>query len=244
MRVITAATIEYHAYLDALLESARGICEVEVYDLGLGEHAKRLKARPVDLAPALLKMEEAHPKSPHSHPVPGRYAWKPMVIRQAMREHGSILWVDAGVTFLRDAKPLFEEVEQRGFFAQNMWAANVGGSLCVYPRQKLGVTDAEAAKPAISAGVVGIHSRWYYPLVCAWARMAEEDLDLFLDHGDAPLGAHMGRHDQSLLQVLVARLGLIPEKSALVSADREHITDRTVVYHSRSDTGAWRDYRR
>lgn len=84
-----------------------------VYNLGLSDE----QLQQVESWPNILevKWKDGIPKSfpPHVS-IPRQYAWKPLAIQEALKEHGMIVWVDAGSTLVGPLDAVQRILEQDG----------------------------------------------------------------------------------------------------------------------------------
>ena len=85
---------------------------IAVFDLGLSDEQKRHLRKIQKLT--VCSVEKTHPdiikpfkKDNGTHWVPGWYAWKPVVIKQALDKWPYILYIDAGAIVLKPLDYLF-----------------------------------------------------------------------------------------------------------------------------------------
>ena len=95
--------------------------EIAVYNLGLNnEEIKLLKTiekvnvYEIELTnPDLLKQFKT---TIQGKTVPGWYAWKPVVIKQALEKFPYVLWIDTGLAVLKPINDLFKYIQTNGYF--------------------------------------------------------------------------------------------------------------------------------
>ena len=103
----------------------KNLGEIAVFDLGLTkDQIEQLKK--IDKI-SVIKIELTNPdllkqfKTSHSGKmVPGWYAWKFVILKQALELFPYALWIDAGTTILRPLDNLFKYIQQSGYFLCTM----------------------------------------------------------------------------------------------------------------------------
>lgn len=122
----TAADSNYYPKLLNLIGSIHAsdyenLAEIAVFDLGFTEIQKtnltsieKVKLYQVELVHHdLLKYFKT---SSNGRTVRGWYAWKPVVIKQALDLFPYVLYIDAGAVILKPLDDLFKHIEQQGYF--------------------------------------------------------------------------------------------------------------------------------
>jgi hypothetical protein len=122
----------------------RGFDRIVVYDLGLSAFQRRLADRMKG-----VEVRVVPPFVPHWRQ--GR-TWKLWIWRHL--EAATILWLDAGVTVLRDLRDPLGQIDERGYFA----VANGHPNRMSTPSDwydRYGITGAQAEAIGISTGIFG-----------------------------------------------------------------------------------------
>lgn len=227
----TAATAEYFDHLLNLIGSIHRVdfdhvAEIAVFDLGMWEEQKK-HLNTIEK----VKIYEVDPSHPNRqmmltmHQVPrkryfGWYAWKPVIIKQALEMFPYVLWLDAGTTVLRPINHLFEYIHDHGHFVCTIgneqdengnftrpmgWQTtrHVAEKFDLYSPEHEWILEAEA----IMAGVLGFSRTALEYLVLPWYQLTF-DMGNFIDDGTAPDGYGTVRPEQTLLGILVYKNNL------------------------------------
>ena len=236
--------------------------EIAIFDLGLTQEQcnelqtiEKVTVYDVELThPDLLKLfnTQAWGKL-----VPGWYAWKPVVIKQALDMFPYVLWIDAGTTVYRSLEDLFGYIKEHGYFFHNGCDWHIARETTAYIIDKFNLNSPEKSwildQKAMEAGLMGFDHRVYDAVVLPMYTLAK-NLRNFKDDGSAPGGFGDARYEQSLFSIYVVSLGYHifhhfeqPKKEFYLDFKGKNIpfhiactpwdkTDNTHVYCSRHDT--------
>lgn len=250
--------------------------EIAVFDLGLDkEQIEQLnKIQKV----SVHKIELTHPdllkqfKTNHAgKTVPGWYAWKFVILKQALELFPYALWVDAGTTILKPLDNLFKYIEQSGYFLCTIgdeklnnqiyhpirWGATefVKDYFNLNSQDKKWILDQE---PLLS-GTIGVSRKCLNYFVKPLYELSR-NLRIFEDDGTTPNGFGTGRHDLIVLSIFAYLNGLtihnddytqqIPiylnirnkYETFYVTWNREFVSDKTYLYNSRRDLSNFDEY--
>jgi len=232
--------------------------QIAVFDLGLNQQQK-------DYLKKIRKLnvyipEKTHPDilkyfltSPHGRKVRGWFAWKPVVIKQALDMFPYVLYLDAGATILRSPKDLFRYIVQQGYFLMDT------GPHAIEERSTQTVIDKlinplsakqkdfllDSKTLMISPGLQGVSRKIYKDYVLPVYELTK-DIDLFADDGTCRLGFGAARHDQPIFSIYAylndlkihtegwTQLEIEGEKIAHhIHWDCKHVNNQTTIYQSR-----------
>lgn len=227
----TAADSNYYSRLLNLIGSIHAndyenLAEIAIFDLGFSQPQKsnlnkieKVKLYKVELVhPDLLKYFKT---SPGGREVRGWYAWKPVVIKQALDLFPYVLYIDAGAVILKPLDNLFKHIVQQGYFLMTCGPHTIADTITKHVRTKVlsqfdnfsqssKRTDiSELARILapdrfkISAGLQGLsrdHKVVYKDYILPMYQHAH-DLTLFADDGTSKNGFGAGRHDQPLFSI-------------------------------------------
>jgi len=209
----------------------------------------------------IYSIEKVHPKllkpviiDVHGKSVRGWYAWKPVIIKQALEKYESILYMDAGNTILKPLNDLFSHIEQNGYFflagphnIRDWITKRVINYFDLESEERKFILD--PARKSISANIIGISRNYYNNLVLPMYNHAK-DLTLFEDDGTAPGGFGKHRHDQTLFSIYTCLLNLklntqgysmlnVNGKKVVFNTHfyPHMINNKSVIYQSRWDLG-------
>ncbi|MGC2310858.1 MAG: hypothetical protein WA432_04515 [Candidatus Babeliaceae bacterium] len=139
----------------------------------------------------------------------GWYAWKPVIIKQALDMFPSIIYMDAGVTLTGPLDKIFEHIERIGYFfisADSSLRPHIVRRVKEFfdldDPQKTYILD----QGGIAAGFQGVSQQIYKEYVLPLYELAHH-LEYFVDDGSAHLGFGNGRHDQTIASIYVNILG-------------------------------------
>ncbi|MFH1254763.1 MAG: hypothetical protein V1646_05035 [bacterium] len=190
--------------------------KIAVFNLGLTkEQVKFLKTiekvsvHNVELThPDLLKYVK---KNKTSKQVRGWYAWKPVVIKQALTMFPYVLYLDAGCCVLLPLEDMFGYIQAHDYLLIENCAKYTIGEHCtkyVYAHFSLSSPKNNWIKDAkpITAGIQGLSRAVYDSYVIPLYELTK-DLKFFEDDGSAPLGFGLARHDQTLFSIQARLLG-------------------------------------
>lgn len=270
----TASDSKYFAHLLNLIgsiheHSFKQLGEIAVFDLGMtpDQIAYLKKIQKV----SVHKIELTHPDlltqfkvSNYNKTVPGWYAWKFVVLKQALELFPYVLWVDSGTTILKPLNDLFKYIQQTGYFLCTMgdekfynqiahpinWGTTeyVKKHFNLYAPEKKWILDQE---PLLS-GTIGVSRKALDYFVQPLYELSRH-LRLFEDDGTTQNGFGTGRHDQTVLSIYAYMNGLtihqedhtqeIPiyvsvegkPKEFYVTWNGEFVNEKTCLYNSRCD---------
>lgn len=238
--------------------------EILVFDLGIPERVKMhlkymrgVRVMEVELVhPDLLKYFQT---CPSGRKVRGYFAWKPVIIKQALEIHPYTLYLDSGITILKSMDSIFDSIIRKGYFLIDAGCDQVSGKVHnICDRVTLPVVRNIIEKNfikfkemllhedtyMISGGVQGIsRSLWdSYVFPCY---LTAKDLSLYEDDKSAQLGWGAARHDQCIFSIFAQVLGLelYPEGAFKLDNgsyvnqhwDKNKITNESTFYVSRGD---------
>ncbi len=145
--------------------------------------------------------------SPNGRSVRGWFAWKPVVIKQALDLFPYVLYLDSGMEVLQSLELLFLHISQNGYFlidSGHTLAYRITKTVIDKIINYLSLADQELIfrqdTNTISAGIQGLSRKYYYNYllpVYNWT----QDMSVFADDGTCPLGFGQGRHDQIIFSI-------------------------------------------
>ncbi len=232
--------------------------EIAVFDLGFNAKQRedlqkmaKVSLHTVDLIhPDLLKPFKT---SPTNRLVRGWFAWKPVVIKQALDLFPYVLYADAGTTILKSPDIIFKHIQQQGYFLISTGSHAIEERITKAALHKIVEPLASATKAflldphtnMISPGLQGLARAVYDSYVLPMYQTAT-DLSLFVDDGTSRLGFGAGRHDQPIFSIYayLNRMYIHPEgwMNILVDGDYvpqhihwdiKQVCDQTVIFQSR-----------
>lgn len=215
--ICTAADEHYFPCLINLIGSIHKnnfseIEEIAVFDLGLSSHQitylnniQKLKVYPIEIThPDLLKRLNTRT---WGKPIPGWYAWKPVIIKQAFDlfpDNPTVFWIDAGTTILKSLTHLFEYVEEKGYFFHNGCDWVINKETTNFVKEAFNLHSPENAwiksSPGMEAGFMGVTKKVYDQFILPMYLLSY-DLRYFADDGSCPQGFGYCRHDQALFSL-------------------------------------------
>lgn len=135
--------------------------------------------------------------------VRGWFAWKPVVIKQALDELPYIFYIDAAIEIYKPLDDLFKHIVEQGYFLISTETSTIRDRMTnpvkeqllpkLSPELQQNILNGNMI--SISAGVQGLTRKFYDSYVLPVYNLAK-NLDLFMDDGSAKLGFGSGRHDQ------------------------------------------------
>ncbi|HEV2600944.1 MAG TPA: hypothetical protein VGT41_01470 [Candidatus Babeliales bacterium] len=185
--------------------------QIAVFDLGLTQEQRNeldsfFKVTVYDLEmthPDLLKKFSAREGKRN---VPGWYAWKPVVIKQALDLFPYVLYMDAGLAIRRPLDDLFMHIQQKGYFLSSS-ARTVKWMSTDYVIKKFELDqpprDQILHKKGMLAGLVGITRDLYDDFIMPLYELSK-DLRNFAEDGSTKTA----RHDQPLFSLYAHLLHL------------------------------------
>lgn len=192
--------------------------EISVFNLGLNQKQiqelkkiEKVNIYSVEMThPELLTRFVARPNGKKW--ARGWFAWKPVIIKQALEMFPQILYIDAGVMVLKPLNNLFKHIKQQGYFF-----IDCGHSIDVmttgYVRKKLNLESEnrkwllDPATLGIWAGFQGLTRKLFNSYVIPLYELTK-NLKYFQDDGSAPWGFGGARHDQTLVSIYGRLLNL------------------------------------
>jgi hypothetical protein len=190
------------------------IQQIAVFNLGLNQQQLEYLATIENVA--VYSIERTHPDllkrfntRTWGKPVPGWYAWKPVILKQAFDLFGhnaTIFWIDAGTTIYRNLGDLFAYTQEHGYFFHNgsPWPLNkettqfVKNAFNLTNEQNSWMLD-DSCK-GLEAGFMGVTNKVYDTFVLPMYELTK-DLRYFADDGTCPGGFGNSRHDISLFSI-------------------------------------------
>jgi len=180
----------------------------------------------------VLEVERVHPDiikqvtvNQYAKMVPGWYAWKPVVIKQALELFPYVLWIDSTTLILKPLDNLFEYLKAEGNFLATIGDETINGQL-MHPvswsaTQK--VVDAFnlnnpenswiLSQELLLSTTFGVSREGSDKVLTPLYELSKK-LDLYEDDGTTPNGFGTGRHDQTLLSILAYK-----EKLSILKQD-------------------------
>jgi hypothetical protein len=133
----------------------------------------------------------------------GCFAWKPIVMSNSSVEHSNLVWADAGVLITRDLDDLLPILDENGIFLVcNYQHGNLSWTTeeC---KIAMGVSEFELSSPQIMGNFFGVsldHD--------SGKKIFEEWVKFSKDPKAIKGDRQTHRHDQTILSILSARLGV------------------------------------
>jgi len=218
----TAADTEHFNYLLNLIGSIHkhhfhDTEEIAVFNLGFTkEQIKQLKQ--IEKV-GLYEVERTHPDllthfkvRPEGRTARGWYAWKPVVIKQALDMFPYVIYMDSGMSVRQSFDSLFEHIKENGYFFYSC-GHNVRWMTTRYVLDYFNLDSPERSfilnnnTYGISAGFQGLSRKVYEDYVLPMYELSK-NIQLFEDDCTTPNGFGTGRHDQTLFSIFVKLLGL------------------------------------
>lgn len=236
--------------------------EIMVFDIGLSLNQRNkintmYKTKVYALEEMKNKTLVYFNTSPEGRAVRGYFAWKPVVIKQALDIYPYILYMDAGTTLLKNPDIIFAEIIRKGHFLLSCTAnenCNIANRItdpvisyikAIFPEyyEQLMLpttTMIDAGLQGVSRAIINQYIMPIYNLT--------DNLELFKDDGSAKYGYGAGRHDQTLFSIFahVLKLKIYPEGFFNIQLDGENyrchmqwdaaeVNDETIIFRSRHD---------
>lgn len=190
--------------------------KILIFDLGFTpEQRKKLLAIPhvyvrdiEKICPEILTLFLTSNGPPHKRWVRGWFAWKPVVIKQALDECPYIFYIDAAIEIYKPLDDLFKHIVEQGYFLISTETTVIRERITNPVKEQLvSKFNPELQHEilngnmiSISAGVQGLTRAVYDNYVLPVYNLAK-NLDLFKDDGSAALGFGAGRHDQIIYTI-------------------------------------------
>lgn len=220
--ICTAADADHFNWMLSLIGSIhhfdfKALGQIAVFDLGFTQeqreelkHIQKLKVYDVELThPDLLKHFVVRP----GRKARGWYAWKPVVIKQALDLFPYVLYVDSGVFVKNSLAPIFDHMLYNGHFFVTCFHS-IKWMTPQYVIKKFDLEDPQRAfvledtAYGLSAGIQGVTRSVYDSYVMPMYELSK-DINNFIDDGTAPEGFGTARNDQTLFSIQ-ARLQHLP----------------------------------
>lgn len=193
------------------------LAEIAIFDLGLTVEQKKTLKKIAKTN--IYSVEMTHPDllkhfntRPWGKPARGWYAWKPVVIKQALDMFPDILYLDAGILVLQPLDNLFRHIRKQGYFFTDcdhsiewMTTKYVIKEFDLHSQDKQWILDPNTY--GINGGFQGLTHKLYNNYVLPMYEHSK-NLTLFIDDGTTPKGFGTGRHDQTLFSIYVRLLHL------------------------------------
>jgi glycosyltransferase involved in cell wall biosynthesis len=268
----TASDSKYFRHLLHLIgtihsHSFNNLGEIAVFDLGMTP--EQIDQLNTIAKVSVHNIEMTHPDllrqvcvSGYGKTVPGWYAWKPVIIKQALEMYPYVLYVDAGTTILRPLDDLFKYIQQTGYFLAtigdekfyNQISHPIKWGSTEYVKKYFNLHESDRRwildQEPILSGTLGMSRKAMDYLVKPLYEFSRH-LRLFEDDGTTPNGFGTGRHDQIILSVYAYMHGLtihqqdhtqeVPiylmvegqPKELYITWNREYVNEKTHLYNSR-----------
>lgn len=214
----TAASSAYYSHLLNLIGSIHAnnfdqLGEIAVFDLGLNikqvRHINRIKK---------VKIYKLERKNPEIKKNLGWFAWKPVIIKQAIECYPYVLYVDAGTTILKPLDHLFNYIENNQYFIctignewiDGAWRHPICWGTTPFVRKvfKLDEPDNQwiLSQEFVMGGVIGVTRQGFEQVIKELYEYSKDmryfkDAKDFKDETLTADGFVSGRHDQTLLSI-------------------------------------------
>jgi hypothetical protein len=240
--------------------------EIAVFDIGLTQKQKEI-LRNIEKT-KVYKTEEVDPDifklfktTSYGRQVRGWFAWKPVIMKQALDMFPYYLYMDAGCLVLKSPGNLFKHIKQNGYFfieippfsiEERITRPVIGKVISKFSKEKQKFFLSNDTY-MIDAGFQGISRKIYNNYILPVYKMAF-DLSLFADDGSARIGFGAGRHDQTLFSIFANAENFnfngngwsnlkVDEKQVPfhIHWHRSYINEQTCIYRSRGDYNCFGD---
>jgi len=246
--ICTSSDANYFPYLINLINSLHKfnfneIGQIAVFNLGFTreqirelESIKKISVYEVEPThPDLLKHFRTNKSGKM---VRGWFAWKPVVMKQALDMFPYILYMDAGLMILRPLNELFEHIRLHGYLF-----AGCGHSIkWMTPKHVINTFNLNAhdrhwilddKTEGLAGGFMGLTKSMFRSFLLPIYELAH-DIRHFVDDGSTPNGFGTGRHDQVLFSIQARLLGLdVPswhtQEKVLINGTRKPCLCRDIV---------------
>lgn len=250
--ICTASDARYFPWMIQMIGSVHKVnfnelAEIAVYDLGFTQDQKNYlnrieKVRVYDVEMIHKDLLSMFLTNPQGKRVRGWYAWKPVIIKQALERFPFVLYLDAGCVVMRPLNDIFRYIQEKGYFLIRDQSWFVGGESRLFKIkeqctssvvEKFQLRSPERSwildEPGIVSGAQGLSRKMLDSYVKPTYDLAKE-LHLFADDGTAPLGFGWARHDQTIYSVYARLLKLdlvLPCKDTELTAGGKSFTVHT-----------------
>ncbi|HLB94296.1 MAG TPA: hypothetical protein VJJ81_03530 [Candidatus Babeliales bacterium] len=190
--------------------------KILIFDLGFTPAQRQLLAksphvylREVEkVCPEILDLFLTSHGPPRPRWVRGWFAWKPVVIKQALDECPYIFYIDAAIEIYKPLDDLFKHIVAQGYFLISTETSTIRSRITnsvkeqLLPKLSSELQDSLLNSDIIliSAGVQGLSRAVYDNYVLPVYNLAQ-NFELFKDDGSAKLGFGAGRHDQIIYTI-------------------------------------------
>lgn len=192
--------------------------EVAVFDIGLTEDQKRyissiekVKIYQIDMThPDILKEFNTRPRhlDPSLKPVPGWYAWKPVMLKQALDMFPYVLLIDSGSTIMNPLNDLFTHIIQNKYLFID-GDTRLEQIATNHVKKLLNFDENMLKRTSLGAGFIGMkRDQFLYDNFVMPMYEFTKDLRNFEDDGTVPGGFGCARHDMPLFSYLAHKLRL------------------------------------
>lgn len=242
------------------------LAEIAVFDLGLTEEQRadladidKLTVHQVEKTnPAMFTLFQAHINQERH--IRGWFSWKGPALKQALEMFPYFLWIDAGTTVLQPIGHLFDYIQEKGYFFSTIGMEaelyNMGWCTTKRIRDLFNVMSPELEwvleKEQIMTGIMGMSRTVQNSCIMPLYELSK-DIRNFADDGTSFNGPACGRHDQTILGLLVYLQGLtyfeqdqtqkIPmllkvngtQEPLYITWEDKYIQNKTHIYSSRKN---------
>ena len=191
--------------------------EIAVFDLGLTSEQRLYLGNIAKIN--IYSVEMTHPDlvknfvtRPCGRIARGWYAWKPVIIKQALDMFPEILYIDSGILILNPLNNLFKHIHKHGYFLLDcahsieiMTTDYVIEQFDLHSNDRQWILNQNTF--GISAGFQGLTHQLYNDYVLPMYEHSK-NLRLFIDDGTAPGGFGNAREDQLLFSIYARLLHL------------------------------------
>jgi hypothetical protein len=201
--IITAINSPYYESVLTLISSIHKynldiIDKIFIYNLGLNDNeiTQLSKLKKVEVINFTEDEINLHPLFLHGK----SYIYKPYSLSHATKLSKNVLWLDAGVCFLRDFKIIFDIIDNEDIFLVGDVHLNRSytHSECI---RIMNASESELWDTQLSAGMIGFKSNGKYQ------KLLNEATEYSLIEGCCDGDQENHRHDQSIFSILSSRYG-------------------------------------
>lgn len=208
--VVTACSNNYYKHLINFIGSLHktnfdNLEKILVFDIGLQNSQKRflsklkkVELKQVDLVNKQICKNQKITKTGYKI---GAYAWKPVVIKQALDEYENIFYMDSGTIVLNSLMHIWNYIKEHGFFAMVVHDHYLNECTTDRVKKFFNLDSDILNKHYLAAGHQGLSRKYYNNYVLPMYNLAKENFELFLDDGTCPKGFGAARHDQVLFSI-------------------------------------------
>jgi hypothetical protein len=269
----TAANNDYFEHVLNLIGSIycvhyQELEEIALFDLGLTPEQKTYlntidKLKLYEIERVHVDIIKKFKTGWGNREVPGWYAWKPVVIKQALNMFPYVLWLDAGTTIKQSVTNLFKVIINNGYFLATIGDENngiithsVGWGMTRFVADKFNMQASDRvgilSKEPVMGGIIGARADDQNNFIHDLYKLAH-DLRNYQDDGTAPHGFGTARHDQTLMSILAYTRNILVHKQDFkqinpiylnvdgnnepfyITWHADYVDARTHIYSSRND---------